>query len=803
MARPRFTMDICKQWLRELPAKGKVFARRLPKLLTKGGGKTLRAIGKCALTVGLIGMISALIIGSVLVVYVVATFDPTGRLPELGKFSMDNRSVIYVKNSDGEYVEYQNLLGGNTVWVDLEQIPVHLQNAVISIEDERFREHEGVDWNRTISAMVNLVANRVFHLGANEYGGSSITQQLIKVTTQNKDHSIERKINEIMLALELEKTEYTKDQVLEGYLNNMPLTSDLVGVGIGSRYYFGKEVSELTLAECAVMASITNNPSIYDPYLHPENVRQRQKIVLAKMFELGHITEDEYIQALNQELVFKSSAAHQSIQDYYVDQVVEDVIADLMEEYGYSYNYAENMVFYGGLNIYSAEDPMLQKAVEAIYEDEKNYPALRQNDKEHPQTAFFAVDYTGRVIATVGGRGVKDANRVLNRSTQSVRSPGSSIKPITAYGPAVALDLVHYSSPVRDAPILLSNGTKWPHNYEMKTTPDNGDVLLGVALQKSLNTVSARLVQTLTPKRSYEYATNIFQLTTLVQNKAINGSIHTDMDLAPLALGAFTEGVTARDMATAYGVFGSGGYHNKPYTYYSVTTGERGEETTLLEGGQSSVQVLDEASAYVMVKLMQRVTTYGTAADIGRSWPGWTVFGKTGTSESNRDVYFTGGTAYYAAASWFGYDNNQVMIRTQTGYAKSLWNKAMKVLHQNLPIKDFVMPEAVEQWQYCTDTGHLATEACPKSDTGWYKQSNKPGFCQKHSGRPLNPDGTVNEEAVVPTEPTASPTDPSGTTAGVSGSTSGTTADTAAGTTTAATTAATTVSTTTTSAAAN
>ncbi len=791
---PRSFADKAKQWARKAAAtivsKLQQLVRDIRKKNKRPLLSLLKGVGKVVLTVGLIGVISAVIVGTVLVVYVVGTFDATGKLPELGKFSMENRSVIYVMNDDGEYEEYQNLLGGNTVWVDLEKIPVNLQNAVIAIEDERFREHEGVDWNRTIAAMVNLVANRVLNLGTTEYGGSSITQQLIKVTTQNDEHSIERKINEILLAIELEKSEYTKDQVLEGYLNNMPLTGDLVGVGIGARYYFGKEVTDLSLAECAVMASITNNPSLYDPYTRPENIRTRQRIVLSKMFELEFITEDEYVQALNEELVFKSSAAHQSIQDYYVDQVIEDVINDLMDQYGYSYNYAENLVFYGGLNIYSAEDPKLQSAVEAIYADESNFPALREKDEEHPQGAFFAVDYTGRVVATVGGRGEKDSNRVLNRSTQSVRSPGSSIKPITAYGPAVALDLVHYSSPVRDAPILLPNGTKWPHNYEMKTTPDNGDVLLGVALQKSLNTVSARLVQQLTPQRSFEYATNIFQLSTLVENKAIGGSIFTDKDLSPLALGAFTEGVTVRDMATAYGVYGSGGYHNKPYTYYSVTTGDLGDETPLLEGGRSSVEVLDAQTCYVMVKLMQRVTTYGTAADVGRSWPGWEVFGKTGTSESKRDVYFTGGTAYYAAASWFGYDNNQVMISTQTGYAKRLWNQAMKALHKNLQIKEFTAPEGVQEWQYCTVTGQLATDGCKKTDTGWYKSSNVPDFCEKHKGTPLNPDGTLPETTTAPS------TDD--TTTVPSGSSTGTSKNSSATTTTSTTAATTTSSTTTT-----
>ncbi len=775
--------DKVKLWLGELLAKLKKLARDIRKKNKHPLRSLLGSIGKCVLTVALVGVISACIVGAVLVVYVVSTFDATGKLPELGKFSMENRSVIYVMNDDGEYEEYQNLLGGNTVWTDLEKIPVNLQNAVIAIEDERFREHEGVDWKRTIGAMVNLVANRVFNLGTTEYGGSSITQQLIKVTTQNDDHTIQRKINEILLAIELEKSEYTKDQVLEGYLNNMPLTGELVGVGIGARYYFGKEVSDLSLAECAVMASITNNPSVYDPYTHPENIRTRQRIVLSMMYQQGFITEDEYVQALNEELVFKSSAAHQSIQDYYVDQVIEDVINDLMDEYGYSYNYAENMVFYGGLNIYSAEDPDLQKAVEEIYANEKNYPALRQKDTEHPQTAFIAVDYDGRVIATIGGRGEKTANRVLNRSTQSVRSPGSSIKPITAYGPAVALDLVHYSSMVRDAPILLPDGTKWPHNYEMKTTPDNGDVLLGVALQKSLNTVAARLVQQLTPQRSYEYATNIFQLSTLVENKAIGGSIFTDKDLSPLALGAFTEGVTARDMATAYGVYGSGGYHNDSFTYYSVTTGDIGDETPLLEGGKNAVEVLDAETSYVMIKLMQRVTTYGTAADLAKSWPGWEIYGKTGTSESNRDVYFTGGTPYYAAASWFGYDNNQVMISTQTGYAKSLWNKAMKVLHKNLQIKEFKVPEGVQTWKYCTVTGQRATSACTKTDTGWYKSSNIPDYCSAHKGAPLNPDGSLPETA-----PPTSSTPSTGSTTATTGSSTSAESTTTTSTTTTTTT---------------
>ncbi len=705
---------------------------------TSGKKKKRRRWGKrllrLLLAAVLVGVITVSIVGCVLVVYITNTFDAEEFIPILGEMSVDNRSVIYVQNDDGEFEPYHNLLGGTSVWTDLEDIPVYMQDAVVAIEDERYWTHEGVDWKRTVGAMVNLVFNRVFNLGSTEYGGSTITQQLIKVTTQNTDHSIKRKINEILAASEMEAGYYTKEEILEGYLNNVPLTGDLVGVGIGARSYFGKELQELSLAECAVLASITNNPSIYDPYAHPENVRQRQQLVLGKMYECGFITEDEYINAVNEELVFKSSTVRQTVQDYYVDLVVEDVIADLMEEYGYTYTYANNLVYYGGLNIYSAEDPDLQAKVEAVYADEDNYPEHRSGDEEDPEACFFAVDYTGRVVATVGGRGEKTANRVLNRSTQSVRSPGSSIKPITSYGPSIIENRVHYSSMLRDAPITLTNGDKWPHNYEATSTPDRGDVLLGVALQKSLNTTAARLVQNLTPQRSYDYATNIFRLSTLVESKAVGGKLYTDIDLSPMALGALSDGVTAREMTAAYAIFGSGGYYCEPYTYYKVTQGQLDNETVLLTGGQKASLSMDSQSAFIMVSLLRRVVEQGTAWNgIGQNWKGWQVFGKTGTSESEKDVYFSGGTAYYCASSWFGYDNNDILSKSQTGYAKSLWNKAMKVLHEDLQIKDFEMPEGVEKLEYCTETGQLATDGCKKTDTGYYKSDFKPDKCEKHS----------------------------------------------------------------------
>lgn len=696
--------------------------------------KWLKKAGNALLALILVMVITVSMIGCVLVVYVVNNFDGTTGLPNLNNLSMDATSIIWVKDTEnGEWREYEHLEGVNSIWVDIEEIPRYMQLAVVAIEDERFETHYGIDWKRTVAAF----ANSILHFNDVEFGGSTITQQLIKVTTGDNDHSWTRKITEILRAVEMEKL-YDKDQILEAYLNNLPLSDNIVGVGAGANYFFGKEISELSLAECAVLASITNNPSRYHPYNRPQNVRQRQLMVLKKMNELGFITDDEYVQAANEELHYKSSMQHTATWDYYVDLVIEDVIADLQEEYGYTKQYATQLVFYGGLNIYSAEVPSEQAAVEAVYANDANFPKHREQDTEDPEACLFVVDYNGRVVATIGGRGQKEGKRSFNRSTQAYRSPGSSIKPLTAYGPAVVLDTVHWSSVVADAPLKkLSNGSWWPANYESKPR-DNGNTFVYLGLQKSLNTVAARLVDSVQPKNAFDFGSNIFKLSSLVKSQTNEqGQVLTDIDYAPLSLGALTVGVSARDMAAAYAVYGNGGQYNEPYSYYAVyENGTRDDGKLLLQDGPTNIRVMDEDSAYVMNRMMQRVVRYGTATEIGASWGGdWEVFGKTGTAESNRDVYFCGGTPYYVGASWFGYDNNQELVKgSQTGYAKSLWNKAMKALHANKKACAFPKKGTTQELEFCTATGMIATDKCPKTDVGVYKASNIPDLCSTHSG---------------------------------------------------------------------
>lgn len=694
--------------------------------------KTLSALGKCLLTIILIGVITVTLVGCIMMVYIVTNFKDEGGIPDLDTLSATATTTIETLNPEtGEWEVFQQLKGTNSIWKDLDDIPLNMQRAVIAIEDERFETHYGVDWKRTISAFANLI----FHFNSVEYGGSTITQQLIKQTTQDDDHSIERKITEILRAVELEKNHATKDEILEAYLNILPLSDNMVGVGAGAQYFFGKDVEDLTIAECAVIASITQNPSRYNPYTHPANNRQRQLLVLQKMYDLDYITEEEYRQAVGEELHFKNGLKRVAVQDYYVDLLIEDVIQDLMDTKGYTYQYAQNLVFHGGLTIRSAEIPSQQEAVEKIYATESNFPKVIEGDEENPQGAIFIMDYSGRVVATVGGRGEKTADRVLNRSTQSKRQPGSAIKPLSVYAPAVKMNVVHYSSMWRDAYIVLKDGTKWPVNYRSKLS-DNGDKLINYAVQESLNTIPVRLVQEMTPAVCFDFCTSVFKLSTLVKSQSTDAGIVTDMDLSPLALGGLTNGVYAREMAAAYAVFGSGGVYNEPFTYYEVSRGQGAQKEVLLtDGNQVGVPVLDEGSAYVMNRLLQQVVERGTAqGEIGNKWKDWEVFGKTGTTTDNKDVYFCGGTAYYVGASWFGYDHNKALNSSQTPYARRLWNLSMKALHADLQPKTFDKKGETQELEYCTATGLLATDGCPNKDIGVYKKENTPGYCTAHGG---------------------------------------------------------------------
>ncbi|MBR7137678.1 MAG: transglycosylase domain-containing protein, partial [Clostridia bacterium] len=629
--------------------------------------------------------------------------------------------IIMVQDSKtGEFVEHQRLDGVKREFVDLKNIPVNLQNAVVAIEDERFHEHYGVDWKRTVSA----VANIVLHFRETEYGGSTLTQQLVKNLTGNDDHTIERKITEILTAIELEQ-QYSMDEILQAYLNIIPLTGTIEGVGAGAQYYFGKDVSELSLAECAVLASITNNPSKYNPYRRPENLLQRQRTVLRKMHELGFITTDEYQQALGEEIYFSRSSQAVTVYDYYTEMVIDDVIRDLQSTYGYTEVQAENMVFYGGLTIYSCEDPELQAKVEAIYADDENFVDIK-GDEENAQASIFVMDYTGKAVAVAGGRGEKKANRILNRATDSMRQPGSAMKPIAIYAPAVYNNVINYSSPIRDMYITLKNGSKWPKNYN-RPHEDRGMTTIEKAIQSSMNTVPAQILNSLMPvNTAFDFLTKSLHMTSLDKT--------WDRDFAPMALGGLTNGVYGREIAAAYQIFGNGGIYNEPYSYTKVV---RNGEVILQNGpgasGYISERALDADSAYITNRLLQTVV-FGndapTAKDLKSSWKEWEIFAKTGTTQDNNDVWLVGGTPKYVAASWYGYDQNQELTTAQKKVARNVWNTVMLALHEgDEPMTFDAVKAATVEAVFCDETGLLATDACKKTETGVYKAGHMPATC--------------------------------------------------------------------------
>lgn len=683
-----------------------------------------KAVLKCLLSILLVGTITACVVCCVMAVYLFSVFEGDNEIIDLSTITDRQSSMLLIEDGNGGYTE-QRLEGVNSIWVELEDIPVNMQNAMVAIEDERFWTHYGVDWKRTVSAVANLL----LHFSSTEFGGSTITQQLIKIQTTEDDHTIERKIREIFRAVELERSHYSKEEILEAYLNVLPLSGDIVGVGAAANQYFDVEAKDLTLAQCAMIAGITQNPSKYNPWRYPENVRYRQRLVLKKMYELGFISQDEYVQAYNEELVLKESSKNIDVYDWYTDMVIDEVIHDLMDRYGYSEAWASQMVYYGGLQIYSCEDPALQKKVEAIYADDAHFPAHLETDEEDPQAAIYVMDYQGRCVAVVGGRGEKTKSRLLNRATQSKQQPGSTLKPIGAYTLAVEHNLINFSSPILDCFLYLPDGTKWPSNYGAGPK-DNGITTIDNGLQRSLNTVSARLTQRLGPERIFNFLTQQLKLSTLVKRVVVDGKVLTDMDLSPMALGGLTEGVYTKDMAAAYTMFGTGGYYIEPYCYTKVTQGD----TVLLQSVSVPQRVITPETSYVMNRLLQNVMKgpNGTARTIAKNWTEWDVFCKTGTTQNDFDVYFVGGTTKYVAASWFGYDYNQKLTKTQTPYARLLWNDVMTLLHAGMVPEKFEMAPGTVEALYCKDSGLLASNECTKTATGVYKTGHLPGPCDQH-----------------------------------------------------------------------
>lgn len=667
------------------------------------------AIGKVFGTLVLTGFLTLLVFICIFAVYIKNDLSEQVDFSVEG-FALDQTSVIYYQDRDtGEWKELKELYSQeNRVWVSYEEIPKNLKNACIAIEDKRFLKHQGVDWLRTASACVNLFLGK-----GDAYGASTITQQLIKNLTHEDEVTVRRKIVEIFRALEYEK-KYSKEEILEWYLNIIPLGQNCSGVQAAAQAYFGKDVEDLTLAECASLIGITNNPSKYNPYINPENNKARQEDILYVMREQGYISAEEYEEAINQELVFVSgsSSGSSAYFTYFEDQVINEVVNDLMEKTGYDYKIALQMLQTGGYKIYCTIDPEVQAAVDAVYQDLSNIPNTASS--QQLQSAIIVTDnQTGDIVAMAGGVGEKEGSLILNRATQSKRQPGSIIKPISVFAPALEQGLISPASVYDDTPYQFTDTAVWPKNAD---STYRGLVSINDAMCYSLNTVAVKVAAQLGTDVCYRFAESKMGISTLVEEYITsNGSKLSDLELSAIALGGLNFGAYVREMAAAYSVFPNNGVYREARTYTRVLDAN---DKVILDNTQDSWVAMKEMTAWYSTYMMENTVAYGTGT--GAQLENMAVAGKTGTTDNDFDRWFAGYTPYYTAVVWCGFDDPEEIVLTDTtdNPAVTLWQKVMSRVHADLPYADFSKPADVVTVSYCADSGKLATDACRSDPRG-------------------------------------------------------------------------------------
>ena len=725
-----------------------VKAKKGKKGRRKKKGSRKERVLKTVLTLFLVGLITASIVISAFLLYAFTMVDGTME-EDLDDLKLNFTTTIYLDDGNGNYTEYRRLHGEfNRIWVaydpekaknkdeTYEGIPQNLVNAFVAIEDKRFYDHQGVDWKRTFAAFANMF----LHFYDTNQGGSTITQQLVKNLTGDTSQRPSRKIREIMRARYLE-THYAKDTIIECYLNTIAMGHGTYGVEVAANYYFGKSVKDLTLTECACLAAITKSPTYYSPDDNPEENLKRRNTVLYEMYTQGYITKEEYETAKNEEVnivATKEVINETEVNSYFVDALINQVVDDLCEKYGYEEKRARNMFYSNGYKIYATMDTKVQSALEEVFTDIDTY-GIKGKDGSTLQGSMTVMDYNGHVKGLVGGIGEKTGNLVLNRATDAKRQPGSTMKPIAAYAPAIEQDLIHYSSIVNDTKTNYNGWTpvNWYKSYW-------GNITVQYALERSVNTIPVYLVNKLEPQTSFDFLTQKLGITTLTTE---------DVNLAPLGMGGTNGGITTLESAAAYAVFGNLGQYHAPTLYTKVTDQH---DEIVLEYDSAPKMAITEDTATVMNHLLQTVVYGGNGT--GRGAAGYIknmkIYAKTGTSNNSNDLWFVGGSPYYVASCWCGYDQQQNI--SNSAIALKMWGNVMSKIHSGLEAKEFADSTYAMERYYCTKTGNLATTSCPSKAVGWYKKSNTPGYCTEHGGTALGTADEVRKQESATSESSAS-----------------------------------------------
>lgn len=623
--------------------------------------------------------------------------------------------------------------------ISLSEMPEYLPKAYIAIEDKRFYSHSGVDLKRTMGAILGAVT------GNSSYGGSSITQQLVKNITNDKQRSgiagVTRKLKEWTKAIQIERM-ISKDQILELYLNIIFVGGpELHGVELGSLYYFNKNAKDLDLAECAFLAGINNAPNSYNPYdesLDQEKVakliKDRTLTVLSEMKKQGLISnDDEYnaaVAKVEAGLKFeKGNTGGESQYSYHTKAAIEQVIEQVMEEKGLSREFAKKYVEGSGLTIYTTQNSSIQARVEEEFAKSKyQIKGRERNDdgtfkNDHTQAAMVIIDNSTSQVVAVGGELGNNMATGLNRATDAVRQTGSSMKPLADIAPGLQEKVITAATMYDDKPTVFG-GNYQPNDW---TTKYQGVMNIRQCIKVSQNIPMVKIMMELTPKKSIEYLKKM-GITTLNDKEDQTGS---------LAIGGLSKGITPLEMAGAYAMIANDGVYTTP-TFYTKVVDSNGN--TVLTPYQQKTRVISEQNAYITRSIVQEpVTSGGTASFCKIS--GMDTCAKTGSTDKYKDRWLCGMTPYYTAACWWGFDtpetltyaNGSVYSVDGRNPAGQIWSQVMKDIHKDLPNKTFNTPSTgLTQAQVCRSTGCLATNTCTDTYTETFTTDNLPQKCEGH-----------------------------------------------------------------------
>ncbi len=678
-------------------------------------------IGKLLITAFLVALFTGLVVGLSVLFYIIDIANEPSNI-DLADLKLNETSHVYVLNDKGEWEDYRQLYSTeNRVWVSYKDIPKVMIDAQIAIEDKRFYDHEGVDWYRTGGAVFSLATGR------DDFGGSTITQQLIKNITDDNEVSITRKLREIFRAIKLEK-EYTKDDILEAYLNIVNYGSGCRGVQSAARLYFNKDIQDCNVVECAAIAGITQNPYAYDPLVFPEKNKERRDTVLEEMYNQEMIDQKTYEEAKKQSenlkfvgYVIEEEDDESESWGWYDDRLFRDVSRDLAAELKISIEDAEEMIYSKGLKIYSAMDKQAQISAERLVLDWKtpSDPTL--------DVGFIMMDFEGRILATVGGREARDGRLLWDNASNSALQPGSTIKPLTSYALAIEQKKINYSTLIND-----EKKSDWSYDSHGNPVPgpdnwygDNyGQITAARALAISSNCAAVSVLNSVGMPAAYDFLTRSLNFTHLDEDK-------DKENLSGLSIGGFTGGTTVEEMTAAYAIFCNEGYYYQPYCYYYVLDREG---NVLLDNRDRGVpdRVLSAETATIMNRMLSEVVN----ADYGDDSTGqrvrmkdWEIIGKTGTTDSSFDNWFVGASPYAVAGIWTGHSTPSEIAEDEQGMVHILWKDIMAEYLKGKTKKPYNLAGTVEQHDYNVKTGQLVTyDAGSNSRTGYYTSDNQPQF---------------------------------------------------------------------------